>query len=224
MRSARRAAWAGLLWLLPTPPLQAEVSLTWDEVFRTSAAPDNVYFRADYLDGVGKGHRLQVWREADRRLRRKTDERLDLHVERNDEGEYGYRLVDHARGIVIRTDRTMLYRIGIFSDWRGLAHVLDRPRETYAIAHVERDIASTPHGSCSWYRLETGSPPRVSRVCWSAEWGVPLAIEALTNQGQWARRFTIEEIRIIQPDARNFDVPQDGLLQVDVDPGVDPVD
>lgn len=222
MRSAWRTAWAASLWLLPAP-LQAEVSHpSWDEAFRTAAAPATLYYRAVYLDGFGKPHELRVWREADRRLRRSTDRRLDLMVARNGD-EYEYRLVDHARRTVIRTDRTMLYGIGIFSDWRGLAHVLDRPRGTYTL-RAEPGLESIPQGACDWYRLETGSPPQVSRICWSTEWGVPLAIEAPDRKGEWSRRFTVEEVHTFRPDARIFAVPQDGYVQVDADPGSDPAD
>jgi hypothetical protein len=223
MKSVHRAAWAALLWLLPTP-LQAEGSLAWDEAFPTAAAPRTVYFRADYRDGFGNGHQLQVWRDSDRRLRRRTDARIDLLVERNDDGEYGYRVLDHAQGTVIRADRTVLYRIGIFSDWRGLAHVLDRPRGPYRIARADPEAASMPQGRCDWYRLDVNSPSQAARVCWSMHWGVPLAIEAPTSEGGWTRQFTVEDIREFEPDSRIFDVPQDGLLQVDADPGGDSVD
>ena len=225
MTYACRSAWAIALWLLLVSlPLRAEPSHpTWDEAFPTAAAPTEVYFRADYLDGFGKPHRLQVWRDADRRLRRRTDELIDLYVERSGDGDYGYRLVVHARKTIIRADRAMLYRIGIFSDWRSLAYVLDPPRGTYGLARDPSEAASTSAESCDWFRLEAGSPSRVSRVCWSRRWGVPLAIDAMTSEGAWTRRFTVEHIRVFRADARIF-APPDGLVQVDEKPGDEQID
>ena len=123
MKLGRLAAGACLLALLPAPALARE-GLDWDQAFPTAAAPAQVHFLARYTDALGAPHRLEVWRDGDRRLRRRTDDRLDLHVEKGADGEHRYQLVDHARAVVVSVDRTTLYRIGSFSDWVGLAHVL----------------------------------------------------------------------------------------------------
>ena len=130
---------AGLLCLLGAALVRAEdVISQWDAAFPTRDAPQQVYFRAGYHDDVGRTHRLEVWREADLRLRRRTDEAIDLYVEKSGSGEYEYRLIDHDRKILIRADRTTLYRIGVFSDWIGLAHVLKVPRGGYRVTEAAR--------------------------------------------------------------------------------------
>ncbi|HXZ96724.1 MAG TPA: hypothetical protein VEG37_06725 [Burkholderiales bacterium] len=206
------------LSLLPTSLSQAEtLSLEWGKVFVTDTAPENVYFRARYLDQAGKSHLLQVWRQADLHLRRKTDDRLDLYLDKDASGNYDYRLVDYSRQVVISTDRANLYRMGILSDWFGLAHVLNSPRGNFTI--TPRQQAQTgADGKCIWYQLDIASPESSSRICWSNQWGLPLAIQARTNGGQWMTKFAIEEVRSIRPASGTFDVPGDGFLQIDAKP------
>jgi hypothetical protein len=209
---------AALLCLLQTPTPQAEtLSLEWGKVFSTKSAPENVYFRARYLDQTGKSHQLQVWRQADLQLRRRTDDRLDLYLDKNADGNYSYRLVDYARRVIISTDRANLYRIGILSDWSGLAHVLNFPRGDYTITPRE-ETNTTPEGKCIWYQLETAASRSASQVCWSDLWGLPLSIQARTNDGEWTTQFTVEEIHAFYPVPGTFDIPRNSFLQIDARP------
>src|SRR2546430_10199126 len=48
----------------------------------------DLYFRAGYRDGLGRIHRLEVLREADLRLRRKTHQAIELYVEKMPSREY----------------------------------------------------------------------------------------------------------------------------------------
>jgi hypothetical protein len=215
MRNIRLIVSLASLGLLPTPALQAEtLSLEWGKVFTTNSAPGNVYFRARYLDQAGKSHVLQVWRQADLHLRRKTDDRLDLYLDKDASGKYDYRLVDYSRQVVISTDRANLYRMGILSDWFGLAHVLNSPGGNYTIT-PRREAQTGADGKCIWYQLDIASPGSSSRICWSNQWGLPLAIRAKTNGDEWRTLFNIEEIRTFYPASGTFDVPANGFLQID---------
>jgi len=68
--------------------------------------------------------------------------------------------------------RTQLYRIGVFSDWFGLAHVVDRPKTQFTV----RALSVSPQENrpdCTWRLLVRGAkgkgfePPDESRICWS---------------------------------------------------------
>ena len=217
------ASLASLCFLhAPTSPAESP-SLKWNEVFATGSAPENVYFRARYLDQTGKYHQLQVWRQADLHLRRKTDDRLDLYLDKDASGNYVYRLVDYSRQLIISTDRANLYRMGIGSDWFGLAHVLSSPEGNYAIA-PRQEIQTENDGKCIWYQLEFAALENPSRICWSDQWGLPLVIQAKTNGGQWRTQFTVEEIRTFGPAPSIFNVPVNGFLQIDAKPDDSAID
>jgi hypothetical protein len=217
------ALWGCWVVLLAASTPGAGAQVAWDEAFPTASAPPNVYFQARYRDARGERHRLQVWREADARLRRKTDEAVDISVERDLSGRYVYRVVDRAKNAVVATDRASLYRTGLFLEWRGLAHVLDVPRGSYQITRIAVVLQETAHGPCVWFRLETTQPsPAVSDICWSSRWGLPLIIRA-PGAGEMDH-FRIEEVRTFVPDASTFAVSPEGLLRIDAGPDETPLD
>ncbi|GAC1341064.1 MAG: hypothetical protein NVSMB26_29200 [Beijerinckiaceae bacterium] len=191
-------------------------STDWNTALPTAAAEQrNLYFEARYRDASGVEHRQQVWREGSKRLRRRTDDRLDLAVEKDADGEYQYRLADRAKNMLILADRTSLYRVGIFSDWRGLAHVLSEPRAPHEVVAERGDVEQTGAGPCSWVELTVQSPsPAISRVCWSREWGVPLSIQA-KQDGAWITQFAIEEVRTFEPSDATFQIEQAGFVEID---------
>ena len=147
---------------------------TWDQAFPIEAAPKEVHFVARYVDGGGTRHSLEVWRRGQTFLHRRTDDRFDLFaVSDHPKAETRYRLIDRRRLIVADVTRTNLYRIGIYSDAFGLAHVLDPPKERYRI-----EAARAPRGidakGCRWKALvRSQTQPARSLVCWSAAWGLP---------------------------------------------------
>jgi hypothetical protein len=217
------AIWGCWLFLLAVPAPGAGAQVAWDDAFPTASAPPNVYFQARYRDGRGDSHRLEVWREGGARLRRKTDDAIDFSVERDPSGGYVYRLVDRARQTVVVADRAMLYRMGLFSDWRGLAHVLDLPRGEFRIAPSAQAPNNTAHGPCAWFRLEITEPsPSVSEICWSRGWGLPLIVR--TGGTADPSRFVVEDVRTFLPDAATFTLPREGLLRLDVGPEETPLD
>jgi hypothetical protein len=211
---------AGLLCLLSIAMVRAEdASSQWEAAFPTRDAPQQVYFRAGYHDDLGRTHRLEVWREADLRLRRRTDETIDLYVEKSGSGEYEYRLIDHDRKILIRADRATLYRIGVFSDWIGLAHVLNIPRSGYRVTGAARQSPASLRGECVWKRLELLMPvSSTSEVCWSSAWGLPLEIGAQGGKDGWESRFLVQEVGTFAPKPEIFAVAREGLVEIDAGP------
>jgi hypothetical protein len=198
-------------------PVRAEDPWSkWEAAFPTASAPQRVYFRAHYADESGRAHELQVWREGDVRLRRKTDAAIDLYLEKSASGEYVYRLIDHHRGIVARAERTTLYRIGVFADWAALAHVLNIPRGEYAVTAPPQSELPI-RDDCRWNRLEVMTPASsASDICWSAQWGLPLAIR---TKGE--STFSVDEVRTFEPGPETFSVAPEGFLQIDADPDAD---
>ena len=195
--------------------VQAGPLSSWEDSFPTSAAPDHVFFKARYVGKDGASHSLEVWRDGNQRLRRVTDDRLDLVVTVDGRGESSYRLADRANHILFRADRTSLYRIGRFSDWRGLAHVLDVPRRSYTLTKlpVEAETASTL--PCAWYQLEVaddGTPVR--RICWSRRWGIPLTIKVRQPEG-WEAKFQVLDVRIFDLSEVKFSVNAEAFVEFD---------
>jgi len=193
----------------------------WESSFPAAAVTEqNVYFAARYVDTAGREHRQEVWREGSRRLRRITDDKLDLLIEKDSSGEYQYRLVDRMQSILILADRASLYQAGIFSDWRGIAHALSEPRGPYRVLDYGGPPAKVALGPCSWSELILGTAAARARVCWSQEWGLPLAIRS-RSEGQWATRFSIVDVHAFNSSDAIFTLDRAGLVEVDARPGED---
>jgi hypothetical protein len=194
----------------------ADPAQSWQTAFpRDSAARQNIYFQARYIDASGIEHRQEVWREGARRLRRVTDGRLDLKVEQDTDGEYQYRLGDRARHIMILADRTSLYRVGIFSDWEGLAYGLSEPRGLYELATHGGALERSGIAPCAWTTMTMMTDSQsASRICWSSEWGVPISIQ--TKRGDdWVTQFAITEVRTFEPSDATFQIDGVGYVEID---------
>jgi hypothetical protein len=219
-----RTRWASLAVVLGSvcgwcAPLSAGQAMSWEEAFPVESAKSDVYFDAHFVGSDGGNHRLQLWRQGTEFLHRRTDETLDLYLRKLDnEGDFTYRLFDHRRRMLISVNRNHLYRIGIFSDWFGLAHVLDRPKSRFSV----RAVAPLPeerNHDCCWRLLvrEVGTASDRSRVCWSAKWGGPLVIRTLGPKGKWIERFTMDRVYDNEPPNDGFIVPPmpDGYVYFD---------
>jgi hypothetical protein len=203
----------------------AAASEDWQTAFpRSSVADRNIYFQARYLDANGAEHRQEVWREGSTRLRRVSDDRLDLLVERDADGEYQYRLADRERHIMVLADRTSLYRAGIFSDWEGLAHALSEPRTPYELTTSDGVPDRSGIAPCLWTTMtsRSGDQP-VSRICWSAEWGLPLSVQ-IRRGDDWVTQFAITEARIFEPSDALFQADPAGYIEMDTRAGDDLAD
>jgi hypothetical protein len=217
----RRFASFGLAAFASATCLAEDRAQNWQTAFpRDAVAQQSIYFQARYLDVSGNEHRQEVWREGARRLRRVTDDRLDLAVERDADGEYQYRLADRERHIMVLADRTSLYRVGIFSDWEGLAFGLSEPRAQYELAASDAPDRSGV-ASCAWRTITTttGSQP-ASRICWSSGWGLPISIQT-KHPNDWVTQFAITEVRTFEPSDAVFQIDPAGYVEMDTRAGED---
>ena len=201
---------------------QAASSLSWEGAFSTDRTPPQLYYKAIYWDGKAGPHEMESWRKGNDRLRRYTDHRLDLHVERGDDGEYRYRLADLERKIVVNVERRNLYRIGVFSDWDGLAHVLTRPKGDYSIVKIAHGASKPGHTPCTWFRLEKKGETGSSEICWSDRLAIPLRIDRIGEDGRRSPSWRVVRASRRDIPAPTFQLAQTGLFQVDANTDIDP--
>ena len=95
-----------------------------------------MHYRVIYVGGEGV-HRLEVWRDRDRRMKRVTDGEL-VSLATHDPGGAGYQMtiLDRRRQIATKVDRTNLYRVGNFTDWFDLTHGLRHPKGSYTLTQI----------------------------------------------------------------------------------------
>jgi len=193
-------------------------TLDFDHVFSTRGEPAATHFQATYLTG-GLEHHVEVWRDSDRRIRRRTDDKAESFAIRTP-GSPDYRLsvLDLGRKIRTDIDRANLYRIGQFTDWFDLGHGLRHPKGDYRLVP-----AATPHGAaraigaCEWVALVQGT--QTTHVCWSTTAKLPLLIQAADGRTVWRvthvdhktipdKVFAIQDAGFIRNDA-NADIERD---------------
>lgn len=152
--------------------------------FPTSAALPATHAVITYQGGDGQSHRLELWRDGERRLRRDTDKRLTTIVTRHPpDAAYRLDLFDHARRLHTLIDRDSLIRIGRFTDWSDLAYGLHRPIGVYTIHPVAAPAVAKPIDRCRWSALTQGS--QHLRICWSDTAALPLLITDAKGTAQW---------------------------------------
>jgi hypothetical protein len=199
----------------PAAPRSPAVS-DFDRVFGTRGEPAVTHFQATYLAG-GAEHRVEVWRDGERRIRRRTDDRAESFAVRTP-GSPDYRLsvLDLTRKIRTDIDRDNLYRIGQFTDWFDLGHGLRHPKGDYRLVP-----AATPHGAaqaigaCAWIALVQGT--QTTHVCWSAQAKLPLLIQAADGRTVW--RVTHVDHKAI-PDAV-FAIRDTGFVRNDANADIE---
>ena len=237
MRSGQRrsqVAVCALACCCCAPAFAEPAALDWEAAFPVEGAAKDVYLDAHFVGSDGTSHRLQLWRHGAQFLRRRTDEALDLYVHQAERaGDYSYRLIDHYRRVSIDVRRNQLYRIGVFSDWFGLAHVLDRPKTEF----VARTVAALPQErqlprlkesqmDCAWRSLQRGNrrSQDITRICWSAKWGLPLSIRARGPKGEWTEQFTVDRVESLSPtlDGAVLQAVPDGYAAFDAGNEIDP--
>jgi hypothetical protein len=187
--------------------------LRWERLFSADGAP-TVHARVRYRDPAGKEHRLEIWRSA-RALRRDTDEKLSLVVERRPGGDDQYHVVNRAGGRAYDVSRDQLYRIGSFPEWTQLATLLTRPKGELRVDAGKE--AHTAAGACRWYEASTDKARE--RICWSRSLKLPLVVEQELD-GRWSPAVTVDEARAQTIDAAIFRVHTDAT-RIDVDHDLD---
>lgn len=148
---------------------------TFANVFSMKGEPTALHYDAVFEAKDGE-HRLEVWRDRDRRLKRRTDESVETYVFRKpSDPEFRMSILDRKKRIHTVIDRTNLYRIGNFTDWFDLAHGLRHPKGEYKLAKAAApDGAPKAVQACQWYDLTQDK--QTSHVCWSLRSRIPLLI------------------------------------------------
>lgn len=150
----------------------ASAAPSWTQIFGDMRPA--VHLRATYQDAQGQPQPLEFWRDAAGRVVRRTGNRAELHLTPMKDGEDLYQLRNLLSRTAYDVHRVNLYRVGVFTDRWSVQHLLDRPSGTYTLARVGRR-EQTVAGKCEWWRITSG--PKVSEVCWSARYGVPLLLK-----------------------------------------------
>ena len=169
--------------------------------------PARLHYRVSFVSGGGV-HRMEVWRDGDRRVKRVTDGALATYAShRPGDAGYDMTVLDLRRRISTRVSRDNLYRIGQFTDWFDLGHGLRHPKSEYRLAAAARAPTGLPRpvGPCAWYDLTQGA--RVTRICWSARVGVPMLIASADGRPVWrvgALDHDPFPPRLFVPDERGF--------------------
>ncbi|MBC7414331.1 MAG: hypothetical protein H7327_05300 [Herminiimonas sp.] len=184
--------------------------LDFDRTFSIKGEAPQSHYRATY-GSEGKAHEVEIWRDGDRRLKRRTDDAIETFVFMPaNEVEWRMVVLDLKRRIRTDIDRTNLIRIGHFTDWFSLSHSLMRPPGAYTL-QVDASFRSgeKPLSSCRWYRLTRGTQD--SRICWSGALHLPLLILNSDNQVQW--RVTASDMGPIA--ASVFEMRDEGFVRND---------
>lgn len=165
-------------------PGESAGSLDFDRVFNDRGEPARSHYQAEYrLQGAT--HRLEVWRDGERRIKRRTDASIETYLDRPPASdEWSMTVLDLGKRVRTDVSRTNLMRIGHFTDWFAQGHALSRPIGTYALTPLDRGApAIAAIGPCRWYRLAQGA--RTSDICWSASHRVPLVVADDAGRVQW---------------------------------------
>ena len=135
--------------------------------------------------GTDRVHRMELWRDHDRRVKRLTDRAIaTFATHRPGDAGYSMTVLDLQRRISTRIDRSNLYRVGNFTDWFDLTHGLRHPKGAYRLttgdAPTGMPVSAAP---CRWYDLTQGQ--RTAHICWDARNHVPQLIATANGHPVW---------------------------------------
>ena len=181
--------------------------------FSAGQGPSELHLQAQYSDAKGL-HSLELYRQGQRRLRKITDNRLELHAQLGDDNEMNYVWIDRAKSLVQKVSRTNLYRIGSPFEFSSAATMLTKPHTDFSVAQASPDTPiETPMGACTLYRVELKGASQ--EICWSPTWGIPLF---LRGNGFWLKVTSLDSTA---HDA-DFVVDIKGMRVIDANEQIDP--
>lgn len=202
-------------------------SLPWDEAFPDRSGPRPLHFVARYLDGQSHTHRLEEWRTGLAHLRRRTDDRIDLHADATTQRrpgqpvDYLWQILDLAQKINHRVSSQGMLRAGMLYSFYSMAHVLTRPPGNFEVHEVQGlPPASIKRIPARWFEITTSGQP-ATRVCWLPALGIPLRTQVETKEG-WRTTFQLEQLdthavspAIFAVNAKGFQIRNVEELEVD---------
>jgi len=177
----------------------------------------NINYEVTYKSVSGE-HHLEVWREGGTRLKRKTDDTLELYVVKDKNGpEFNLSVLDLKKKIHTQIKRTNLYRIGNFTDWFDLAHGLKHPNANYELTKIDGDT-STPKliANCKWYELTQGQSK--TEICWSSEYRLPLVMKSSKEDVFWK----ISKLNLNKISPSVFEIHADDFIKNDANRDIEP--
>lgn len=189
----------------------APATSSWDTAFPAQRARGSLELVAVFTDRDANEHRVHLWREGDKRLRRDTSGSR-IQIERATGSDDLYRII-RPDGVGYRVHQRNLFRISLAADWASLATLLARPREEVRVSALRHAAPPSARrfGSCRWSEVRA----RGLRICWSARLQLPLALEEKTGPG-FRESLRIESLREGPIAAAIFDPPE-GLREIDLD-------
>lgn len=160
---------------------------------------------------------MEVWRDGERRLKRRTDDAIEVYANRAPgDAEFSLSVLDLRRQIHTTIARTNLVRIGNLTDWFGLAHGLKHPVGAYRVAQGQvAPGAPVPAEPCRW--LDLIQDERATHICWSEPWRVPMLIVAANGSVLWK----ITAIDNEPLPARIFEIHDEGFVRNDANQDID---
>lgn len=212
----------------------------WDKAFQDISGNVPLHYTARYLDAHGQIHRLEVWRLGQLHLRRKTDDRIDLHADAVPSAskiapaaqhlDYVWQIVDLQKRIDHRISTAGMMHLGMLYSYYSMAHVLTRPAGTFTLRRSDDPANSAKesvqssmaigssnliHEPCTWWQIDAPSQAAM-RVCWMGHEGIPERTYRKTSQG-WQLDFQIEGLDHHPIAPSIFTVRTDGLQVRNVD-------
>lgn len=153
-------------------------SLKFEHVFKSQGEPKALYFQSQFYSAAdGRKHNLQVWRDGELHLRRKTDQAIDTYVIRDKANLNAYQMivVDYNKRVTTKINRDNLIHLGEFNDWFDMSHGLRHPKGEYQLHLGKAPQASfKTFAPCQWYVLSQGKVQH--HICWSEKDRIPLVI------------------------------------------------
>ena len=154
----------------------------FEQVFNAEGEPSWIHYGADYIDRHGT-HHLEVWRDHDMRILRKTDDRIEVNALRLGD-DIRFAISDMVRHTVTTVDRLNLVRVGLFVDWFSQGHAVVRPTGTYKLSPLGTSEQILGR-SCSMWRLTSLASNSKSDICWDDALKLPLSIRGTDDRIVW---------------------------------------
>jgi len=190
--------------------------LKFEKAFSDTAEPASAHFTATFVS-KGSSHQMEVWRDGQHRLKRRTDGAIETFVVRKPaSAEFRMIILDTPHKIVTRIDRSNLYRVGNFTDWFDLSHGIRHPKGEYQLVRgVAPAGVPRPLSTCAWYDLTQAQ--HVVHVCWSTRSRLPMLL--VDEHGVVLWQLTQLDHHAIP--AATFQVHDEGFVQNDANADMD---